>query len=173
MLPLLSCQKSGSKLPHSKALRAQGDAVKLRFSLIAIALLCVAGCVLCDMGRSGMRPDRNARSREIVLEVTGYCKCGHCCGWRRTWYGRPVTLAGAPKEVGITASGVRARPGTVAADTTLFPFGTIMHIPGYGYGVVQDRGGDIKGRHIDLYFRSHRAAQNWGRKKVKVRVWEK
>jgi 3D (Asp-Asp-Asp) domain-containing protein len=81
-------------------------------------------------------------------------------------------MAGMPKKVGITASGVRARPGTLAADTALFPFGTKMHIPGYGYGVVQDRGGDIRGRHIDLYFRSHRAALEWGRQKVKVRVWE-
>ncbi len=147
--------------------------MKLRLALVAIALLCVGGCVAFGFGRSGMRPERGAKSREIVLETTGYCKCGDCCGWRRTWYGRPITRSGKPKKVGITASGVRARPGTLAADTSLFPFGTNMHIPGYGYGVVQDRGGDIKGRHIDLYFRSHRAALEWGRKKVKVRVWEK
>ena len=146
--------------------------MKLRVALVAVSLICVGGCILYEVGRHGMRPERGTPSREIVLETTGYCKCGECCGWRRTWYGRPVTTSGQPKQVGITASGVRARPGTLAADTSLFPFGTTMHIPGYGYGVVQDRGGDIKGRHIDLYFQSHRVAEEWGRKKVKVRVWK-
>ena len=43
--------------------------------------------------------------------------------------------------------------GTIAADTKYYPFGTRMFVPGYGWGVVQDRGGAIKGRsRIDLYF---------------------
>jgi 3D (Asp-Asp-Asp) domain-containing protein len=110
------------------------------------------------------------------LIVTGYCPCGECCGWTRNWLLRPVVKAGPnkgkPKRVGITASGVRAQPGTIAADTRLYPFGTIMHVPGYGYGMVEDRGSAIKGRHIDLYFRSHRAAEQWGKQKLAVRVWK-
>ncbi len=78
---------------------------------------------------------------------------------------------GQRKEVGITASGARVRPGTIAADTRLFPFGTIMYVPGYGYGIVEDRGGAIRGHKIDLYFRTHQQALEWGRQHKQVRVW--
>ncbi|MBX7245378.1 MAG: 3D domain-containing protein, partial [Candidatus Sumerlaeaceae bacterium] len=37
-----------------------------------------------------------------------------------------------------------SRMGTIAADTSYYPFGTRMYIPGYGWGVVGDRGGAIK-----------------------------
>lgn len=112
---------------------------------------------------------------EVVMETTGYCHCGECCGWRRNWLGRPVVAEGPnrgrPKQVGVTASGVRARNGTIAADTSLYPFGTVMYVPGYGYGRVEDRGGAIKGRRLDLYFSSHREAEEWGRVRKKVTVW--
>lgn len=59
--------------------------------------------------------------------------------------------------------------GTIAADTKYYPFGTRMHVPGYGWGVVEDRGGAIKGpARIDLFFHSHSDALTWGRKKVRV-----
>ncbi|MBM9604605.1 3D domain-containing protein [Desulfopila inferna] len=62
--------------------------------------------------------------------------------------------------------------GTIAADTRYYPFGTRMFVPGYGWGMVEDRGGAIKGPdRIDLYFDSHRDALRWGRKKVKVEIY--
>lgn len=61
--------------------------------------------------------------------------------------------------------------GTIAADTRYYPFGTRMKVPGYGWGVVEDRGSAIKGpQRIDLYFDTHSAALEWGRKKVRVVV---
>lgn len=113
--------------------------------------------------------------QRYVMEVTGYCHCGKCCGWKRNWYGRPVysagPLKGKPKKVGITASGKKVRLGTIAADTRLFPFGTIMYVPGYGYGRVEDRGKDIVGYRLDLYFHSHAQADAWGRQRLEVKVW--
>lgn len=111
------------------------------------------------------------------MEVTGYCHCGICCNWRRSWFGlgRPVIASGPergkPKAVGITASGTRVRPGTVAADTSVLPFGTIVHVPGYGWGRVEDRGGAIRGQKLDLYFRTHARANQWGRQHHDVRIW--
>jgi 3D (Asp-Asp-Asp) domain-containing protein len=110
------------------------------------------------------------------LLVTAYCNCGTCCSWKRSWFGfgPPVytsgRLKGRRKKIGITASGTRARRGTVAADTRLFPFGTELEIPGYGKGVVEDTGGAIKGSHLDLWFPSHEQAKKWGRKRLMVRV---
>jgi 3D (Asp-Asp-Asp) domain-containing protein len=108
--------------------------------------------------------------------VTGYCNCGKCCGWERSWFGfgEPVynygRFKGKPKKVGVTASGKTARHGTVAADPAVFGFGTRLEIPGYGIGVVEDIGGAIKGRHIDIWFPCHAAAKRWGVKKLKVKV---
>jgi len=66
------------------------------------------------------------------------------------------------------------RSGTIAADTGHYPFGTIMDIPGYGLGVVEDRGAAIKGpNRIDLFFNSHQKALNWGRKKIPVKIKKK
>ena len=73
--------------------------------------------------------------------------------------------------MGQTASGKQVKHGTIAADTTIYPFGTVIYVPGYGYGVVEDRGGAIKGERLDLYFSSHSQAKNWGRKKQEVQVW--
>ncbi len=74
------------------------------------------------------------------------------------------------QESGETASGTKAKPGTIAADTSVFPFGTRMRIPGYGDGVVEDRGGAIEGGKIDLFFKSHKEALEWGRQTVTVEV---
>ena len=127
----------------------------------------------CSCAR--IRPPDDVKPLTRVLLATGYCKCGTCCGWRRTWYGRPVysggSLKGKRKEIGATASGAQAQKGKIAADTSKYPFGTIMYIEGYGYGRVEDRGGAIKGEHIDLYFSSHKKAQNWGKKKLNVKIW--
>lgn len=64
-----------------------------------------------------------------------------------------------------------AKDGTIAADTKYYPFGTRMYIPGYGYGVVEDRGSAIKGPgRIDIYYESHGDALKWGREKIKVEI---
>ena len=66
-----------------------------------------------------------------------------------------------------------ARDGTIAADTRYHPFGTRMYVPGYGYGVVEDRGGAIKGpKRLDLYYSSHADALEWGRKHVEVKIYK-
>ena len=142
-----------------------------RIASVVGLIVITAACSGC----AGIRPPKNARGVELTLEATGYCRCGRCCGWKRNWYFKPVYSGGASKgerkQVGITASGTRAKRGTIAADTRVYPFGTVMYIPGYGYGRVEDRGGAIKGKRIDLFFASHKQALVWGRKRVKVKIW--
>jgi RHS repeat-associated protein len=65
---------------------------------------------------------------------------------------------------GITKSGKKAGPGTIAAPKN-YPMGTGMFVPGYGCGTVQDRGGAIKNSHIDVWFSSTQQALNWGLKR--------
>ena len=140
----------------------------LVFAVIVIIALVLWGC-------RSIRPPRRTEPIARIMTVTGYCKCGKCCSWHRNWFFRPVYSSGANKgkrkEVGITANGEKAKKGTIAADTRKYPFGTIMYIEGYGYGRVEDRGGAIKGEHIDLYFRSHKEALEWGKRNMRVKVW--
>ena len=66
------------------------------------------------------------------------------------------------------------RKGTIAADTRYYPFGTKIYVPGYGRGVVADRGGAIKGpNRLDLFYRSHNRAKRWGRKHITVKIKQK
>ncbi len=145
--------------------------MKTKWMIAGLLLVCTASIAGC----ARIRPPAGVKPVERMMEVTGYCKCGKCCGWERRWYGKPVYASGPQKgkrkRIGITASGVRARKGTIAADTSKYPFGTIMYIDGYGYGRVEDRGGAIKGDRIDLFFISHRAALEWGRQTKKVKIW--
>ncbi len=124
---------------------------------------------------AGIRPPSRKPDVVRTLEVTGYCRCGKCCSWHRTWYGKPVyssgPMKGKRKLIGITASGKRASRGTIAADTSRYPFGTVVNVPGYGFGRVEDRGGAIKGDRIDLFFGSHRDAERWGRRRLKTQIW--
>ncbi|KRF21486.1 3D domain-containing protein [Paenibacillus sp. Soil787] len=77
-------------------------------------------------------------------------------------------------EYGITYSGIKVKRddkslSTIAADTSVFPLGTVLFIPGYGYGVVADTGSAIKGKKIDLYFDTKdQVYKEWGKKTVKV-----
>lgn len=86
----------------------------------------------------------------MSMEVTAYCYTGS-----------------------KTASGTWPKAGTVAADTSVLPFGTKVYIPGYGIGTVEDRGGEIRGARLDVYLPTRAAAIEWGRKKnVEVTIVE-
>jgi len=62
--------------------------------------------------------------------------------------------------------------GTIAADTNYYPFGTKIYVPGWGWGIVEDRGGAIKGpNRVDLFFSSHGKTIKWGIKKVEVEIY--
>lgn len=148
--------------------------------LAVIALVAVAAGAVLMEGCAVYRGHPNIegrRQRTVKMEVTGYDSGPGSCNWTRDRHGKPVIASGPnkgkPKIVGQTASGKVAQKGTIAADTSYYPFGTIMYVPGYGWGTVEDRGGDIKGPHrLDLWFASEREARKWGRQKnVRVTVY--
>ena len=122
-----------------------------------------------------LRPPVFRPYKVVSMQVTAYCACGKCCGWERNWLGQKVYSYGPHKGehkiVGLTADGTWAMPGTIAADTDLYPMGTIMYIEGYGYGKVEDRGSAIQGDHIDIFFKSHQRALEWGNQTLNVKIW--
>ena len=111
--------------------------------------------------------------------VTAYDAGQESCGWKKKYgcIGPPVYAYGPSKgkrkKVGITSDGTKAKKGTIAADIRRYPYGTRMYVPGYGWGVVHDTGSAIKGNHIDVFFKDHDDAMEWGRKYLDVNIiWE-
>ena len=71
---------------------------------------------------------------------------------------------------GRTCNGKRAGYGIIAVDPKMFPLGTKLYVPGYGYGIAADVGSAIKGNRLDLGFNTRKGAMKWGKKWVKVTV---
>lgn len=81
------------------------------------------------------------------------------------------------KGYGITASGARAKRGTVAVDPRVIPLGTKLYVksltkgvPDYGFAIAQDTGGAIKGNRIDLFMNTVWECMQFGRRPVMVYV---
>lgn len=75
-----------------------------------------------------------------------------------------------PGNSSYTARGNFLRKGLVAVDPNVVPLGTRLYIPGYGYAVADDVGGNIKGNRIDLAFDSHSDALQFGVQRVTVYI---
>lgn len=77
-------------------------------------------------------------------------------------------------EYGITYSGVKVKRdlySTIAADLDVYPIGTILYIPDYGYGVVADKGSAITGNKVDLYYHTvEDVYAKWGKKTLDVYI---
>jgi 3D (Asp-Asp-Asp) domain-containing protein/uncharacterized protein YgiM (DUF1202 family) len=86
-----------------------------------------------------------------TFTITAYCGCSKCS-------------SGGNK----TASGTTPTEGrTIAADTSILPYGTQVVIDGVVY-TVEDCGSGVSGNHIDIFFATHEKAVAYGRKTVKV-----
>ena len=117
-----------------------------------------------EEARREASPAHVGRYSEVWATVTAYCPCARCCG------------RGSP---GITSTGRSAwRPG-IAADPQAISYGTRIDVPGYGLHVVDDTGGAMRrswrvgGRlHLDIRMNYHWQARNWGKRLLKVRVYE-
>lgn len=74
------------------------------------------------------------------FKLTGYCACYECSeGWGRS-----------------TKSGRKAKANhTVAADLSVLPLYTEVYIDGMGEYTVEDKGGGVRGKHIDVFCNAH------------------
>lgn len=104
---------------------------------------------------------------KMEVAITAYCSCVDCCGyWAET---RPLDENGEP--IVLTASGAHAKAHhTIAVDTTIIPFGSVVVINGNEY-VAEDTGSAIVGNKIDMYFDCHEEALEWGCQEMTVEVY--
>jgi 3D (Asp-Asp-Asp) domain-containing protein len=98
--------------------------------------------------------------RAEVFKATAYCSCKRCCDKDPSdkWYG-------------ITATGKKARWGTVAVDKRVIKLGSTLKIKGFPNTIfrAEDVGGAIKGKHIDVWFSSHREALKFGVRNINIK----
>lgn len=105
--------------------------------------------------------------RSIVMKASAYDLSFESCGKRP-----------GDKYYGITASGTKAKPGTVAVDPKVIPLGTKLYIESmdgtasYGVATAEDKGGAIKGNRIDLFYSNRSDALQFGRREVKVYIMD-
>lgn len=98
--------------------------------------------------------DTLAADQSIALTYAGEFHC--------TAYCSEEYLHICGEGQGITSSGAKVQPGvTVAADTSIFPYGTVILIEGVGMRVVQDTGSLIKENALDVAVGTHAEAISW------------
>ena len=85
-------------------------------------------------------------------KTTGYCNCRKCCG---KWSGGPTASGRYPISNHTVACGS-------------LPLGTKIMMNGQQY-IVEDRG--VTGRHIDVYYDSHKVAYAHGVKYIEIFRW--
>ena len=87
-----------------------------------------------------------------VFRTTGYCPCYQCSeGWGRS-----------------TSTGAIAKSShTIAVDPRVIPYGTKLMIGGVVY-TAEDRGGGVKGNHIDIFFDNHAQTRQHGSRHQEV-----
>ena len=82
------------------------------------------------------------------FKITHYCdqRYDHICG------GNGMTASGKPTDIGWTA----------AADWDVLPKGSVIYISGIGFREVQDVGGAVNNKHVDVLVEHHSDAMNLG-----------
>jgi len=76
------------------------------------------------------------------------------------------------KSDGITASGLMVKENETIACPPHFPFGVKLNIESMGTYICQDRGGAIKGNHVDIYVKTKKEAFAFGRRNLLAEVVE-
>lgn len=74
------------------------------------------------------------------------------------------------KSDGITASGLKVEENRTLACPANFPFGAKIAIEGMGVYRCEDRGGAIKGNHIDIYMETKAEAFAFGRQHLEAEI---
>ena len=110
-----------------------------------------------SMGKQGYETSRGSFTRSVVkvMEATAY-----------------HPSAGLKNPTFKTASGLPAKYGVIAVDPRVIKLGTLVFVEGYGFAIAADTGGAIKGNIIDVCLPTHSEVRNWGRRKVKVHIFQ-
>lgn len=94
------------------------------------------------------------KGRKFTVNASAYTAAADECG----------------KSDGITASGLKVAEGRTLACPPSYPFGAKISIAGVGVLRCEDRGGAIKGNHVDIYMVTKSDAFAFGRRNLEAEV---
>jgi 3D (Asp-Asp-Asp) domain-containing protein len=113
----------------------------------ALLILALASSPSAHPHRRAAKPKRRGPMR---MTATAYCDKGH------------------------TDAGPKVARGMAAADPRVLPFGSVVRVDGLGGKpqtfVVTDTGSAVKGRRLDIFMPSCRAARRFGKRSVVARL---
>lgn len=117
-----------------------------------------------ETGRSDKNPVRSANDsntessvsgKTLTMKTTAYTAyCAGCSGTTKTG----INLRSNPSQK------------MIAADPSVIPLGTKVHVEGYGTATVGDVGGGINNLELDLYMPTESQANAWGVRTVTVTI---
>lgn len=70
----------------------------------------------------------------------------------------------------LTFTEINPGIGTIAVDPRVIPLGSKIFVPGYGFGIAMDTGGEILRNHIDIWLPTEKEALTWGVKRLEILV---
>ena len=71
----------------------------------------------------------------------------------------------------ITSTLIKPYWGVIAVDPSVIPYGSIVYIEEFDkYFIAEDCGGGIKGKRIDIFMNSQRECNNWGVRKITIKI---
>ncbi len=112
----------------------------------------------------------NQEETMMVLATAYYAPLPNQSHYATGSYSGDIRLNGT----GITKSGKVVEVGHIAADWSVLPQGTIVYVPGYGRGVVEDIGSAIIGNRIDVFMgygeEGLDKALQWGRRMLEIKI---
>lgn len=97
---------------------------------------------------------KNLPQGQFTINASAYTAAADECGW----------------NTGITASGLKVLENRTIACPPELPFGVKIKIEGYGTFVCEDRGGAIKGNHVDIYMQTKAQAFAFGRRNLLAEI---
>jgi 3D (Asp-Asp-Asp) domain-containing protein len=100
-------------------------------------------------------PKRLESKKVITVKATAYtASCVGCSGITKTGFN------------------LKANPNkkVIAVDPAVIPLGSKVYVEGYGKAIASDIGGAIKGKRIDVFIPSKKAAVKFGVKHLKVTI---
>lgn len=98
--------------------------------------------------------------QDMTVIATAYCNS-------------PICINVAKWNDGITATGTVAGLQTIAVDPKVIALGSVVYVENMGWYKAEDTGGAIKGNRIDIFMGDYKKAREFGRKKVRIKIYER
>lgn len=141
---------------------------KVGMYICVIMLIAILSLIAyCNIFMEAKGSEKSWTAKYINVVATAYCLCQKCTGKN-------------PHD-GKTATGTDAYQPGIAVDKKIIPYGSRIDCSEYSrkptWCVADDcsepknKGGKIHGYHIDLRLLDHQEALNFGRQKIRIRVW--